>query len=69
MLRSMIYFLLASGASLAVLGLLLWRAPRGWQDQDGFHLGEETYQEIDCPAATEQNATVRQKGVSRRKAA
>lgn len=69
MLRSMIYFLLASGASLAVLGLLLWRAPRGWQDQDGFHLGEETYQEIDLPAATEQNATVRQKGVSRRKAA
>lgn len=51
MLRTMIYLLLASGASLAILGLLLWRAPRGWQDQDGFHLGEEPYQQSDDEAA------------------
>jgi hypothetical protein len=37
----MICLLLGSGLSLVVLGLLAWRAPRGWQNQDGFHLGDE----------------------------
>jgi hypothetical protein len=40
-LRGMICLLLGSGLSLVVLGLLAWRAPRGWQNQDGFHLGDE----------------------------
>lgn len=43
----MTYLLLASGISLAVLALLLWQAPRGWQDQDGFHLGKEPYTPLD----------------------
>lgn len=40
-LRGMICLLLGSGLSLVILGLLAWRAPRGWQNQDGFHLGDE----------------------------
>lgn len=45
----MIYFLLISIISLAILALLLWRAPRGWQDADGFHLGQQSYRPIDVP--------------------
>lgn len=26
--------------SLAVLGALLWRAPEGYEDEEGFHLGK-----------------------------
>jgi hypothetical protein len=53
----MMYLLLTSGVSLIILGLLLWRAPRGWQDPDGFHLGEEPAPEtaelpVDRNAAT-----------------
>lgn len=42
----MTYLMLLSGLSLAVLALLVWRAPRGWQDEDGFHLGDEPYEGI-----------------------
>jgi hypothetical protein len=45
----MIYFLLISIISLAILAFLLWRAPRGWQDEDGFHLGEQSHRPIDVP--------------------
>lgn len=53
----MTYFLLISGVSLAILALLVWRAPRGWQDEDGFHLGEEPYRSVDTVDAKE--ATIR----------
>lgn len=37
----LIGFLSCSALSLLALTLLLWRAPRGWQDDNGFHLGTE----------------------------
>jgi len=37
----MTYLMLISGLSVALLALLIWRAPRGWQDEDGFHLGDK----------------------------
>lgn len=47
----MIYFVLISAASLAILALLIWRAPRGWQDENGFHLGQEPFRSVDAVAA------------------
>jgi len=32
------------GVCLALLGVMFWiaaKAPLGWEDEDGFHLGEE----------------------------
>jgi len=37
----MTYLLFVSGLSLAILGVLLWCRPRGWQDDQGFHPGDE----------------------------
>ena len=51
-LFAMIYLLLTSGVSLCILALLLWRAPRGWQDADGFHLGDEPAPESTEPPVT-----------------
>ena len=64
----MIYILLTSGVSLVILGLLLWAAPRGWQDEDGFHLGEEPEPEItELPVSTK--AALPSKVPAHRKAA
>ncbi|MFM6950231.1 MAG: hypothetical protein ACKOW1_04305 [Novosphingobium sp.] len=52
----MTYLLLTSAASLAVFVLLLWRAPRGWQDDRGFHLGDEPYQDLDHAAQPQEEA-------------
>lgn len=65
----MTYFLLISGASLAVLAFLLWRAPRGWQDDNGFHLGQEPYRRIDTSAAGPQQAAAETPRARVRKAA
>lgn len=43
----MTYLMLISGLSVALLALLIWRAPRGWQDEDGFHLGDKPYEGIE----------------------
>lgn len=65
---AMIYLLLTSGVSLVILGLLLWAAPRGWQDEEGFHLGEEPKPEIaELPVSTK--AALQSKAPTRRKAA
>ena len=46
------YLLIVSGISLAILGLLLWRAPRGWQDDQGFHLGDVPAEPGEAPQGT-----------------
>lgn len=28
-------------ASLSFLGYQVWKAPMGWEDSDGFHIGEQ----------------------------
>lgn len=69
----MTYVLLVSGLSLAILGLLVWRAPRGWQDENGFHLGEEPYAKIEelpvTPAEVISVEPVKRRTAPRRKAA
>ena len=40
----MLYLLLVPVVSLAILAVLVWRAPEGWEDEYGFHLGQEPYQ-------------------------
>jgi hypothetical protein len=56
----MIYFLLISVVSLVVLAVLLSRAPRGWQDEDGFHLGQQPCPAVDEPPLGTEPATVEQ---------
>lgn len=36
----MIYLIALPILSVLVLAVLMLRAPRGWEDEDGFHLGE-----------------------------
>ena len=40
----MLYLLLVPVVSLAILAVLVWRAPEGWEDESGFHLGQAPYQ-------------------------
>ncbi len=60
MICRMTYFLLVSGLSLAVLVLLMRQAPRGWQDQDGFHLGDEPHLPHDEPSTQKDRPTTRE---------
>jgi len=46
----MTYFILISAASLLVLVALMWAAPRGWQDENGFHYGEEPHPPLARPS-------------------
>lgn len=39
MLTALLYFLIASVISVAILGVLAYRAPLGYEDEDGFHHG------------------------------
>lgn len=45
----MTYLILISAASLLVQVALLWAAPRGWQDEAGFHYGEEPHRPLAAP--------------------
>lgn len=45
----MTYLILISAASLLVLVVLLWAAPRGWQDEAGFHYGEKPHRPLAAP--------------------
>ena len=42
----MVYLLLIQMISVAILAYLLWRAPEGWQDENGFHFGREPDRQI-----------------------
>lgn len=53
----MTYFILISAASLLVLVALIWAAPRGWQDEAGFHYGQEPHAPLAPPRAAEPQPT------------
>ena len=69
----MIYLLLIPAISLLILAVLAWRAPHGWQDEKGFHLGQEPYQERNDPTpvvqAVSRTRPARRNHGSHRKAA
>ena len=54
----MTYFILISAASLLVLVALIWAAPRGWQDDAGFHYGQAPHRPLaqQHPAASAQHS-------------